>query len=59
MSYYKIQPAKNPVPVMRDWLMIKRSGLISAGDQNFKSRVEISSQPEDDLVRSEFKVFFF
>ena len=46
------------IRVMTDWLMIKRSGLISAGARNFKSRFEISSQPDDDLLRSEFKGFF-
>ena len=45
------------IPVMRDWFMIKRSGLISAGDRNFKSCVEIPSWPDDVLVRSEFNVF--
>ena len=31
------------IPVLRNWSMIKHSGLISAGARNFKSRVEIPS----------------
>ena len=31
------------IPVVRDRLMIKRSGLISAGARTFKRRVEIPS----------------
>ena len=42
------------IPVMRDWLMIKHSRLISAGARKFKSRVEIPSLPDDDLMRSKY-----
>ena len=46
------------ISVMRDWFMIKRSGLINTGDKNFKSCVEIPLQPDDALVQSEF-IFFY
>ena len=45
------------MPVIREWLMTTRNGLINGGDRNFKSFVEIPSWPDEDFELMKCKVF--
>ena len=45
------------IPVTSDWLNIRVSGEIRLGAKNFKNLVEMPSNLDESLVRSDVKIF--